>query len=98
MLLQLYWLLPRSILKPLLNLSHDLNFNAINFQCSKVRTDSLGRRESHFSDYAYRKTPLNFISSRFISLNINVMRIDRCTLKCKAEAACYYLVYVGVFQ
>src|SRR5437763_12061539 len=98
MFFQLHWLLPRSILKPLLNLSHDLNFNAINFQCSKVRTDSLGSRESHFPDHTLGKTSLNLVSPCLISLNIDIMRLNRYTLERKAEAACYHPVYIGVFQ
>jgi hypothetical protein len=79
--------LPGAVLKPLLNVTHDLDDDAIEKPGPKVRAHALSGREGPLPAHLQRETTFDLVGSLLIGLDGNIMRFKRQSLERKTEAA-----------
>ena len=90
--------LPGAVLKPLLNVTHDFDDDAIDQQGPKVRAHALSGREGHLPAQQRRETTFDLVGSLLIGLDVNIMRFKRQTLERKTEAAGHHPIHPALLQ
>jgi hypothetical protein len=79
--------LPRPVSASFLNRSHDFDWHAIDRQPAEVRSDSLARLEGHRLGHVVLEPPFDLVGPGLGRLYVDVVRLDRDSLKGKAGAA-----------